>query len=99
MHVEWGDWEGPDNAFRVVVLFDCRCRSASHTDAIASHDGEALFAVNIQEGSLHGFAILGAEHKHMSDFDAFRCLQCPVSSRRRISRAGDPEIAKLFDLK
>ena len=73
--------EGPDNPFGIVVLFDCRRRSASDTDAVASHDGEALFAVKIQEGGLHSFAVLGAEHKDMSDFDASCCLQCPVSSR------------------
>src|SRR6185503_6052115 len=99
MHVEWGDWEGPDNAFHVVVLFDRRCRSASDTDAVASHDGRALFAVKIQEGGLHGVAVFGAKHKHMPDFDAFCLLQCPVSSRRRISCAGDSEVGKLLDLK
>ena len=79
--MERRDREGPDNAFIVVVLFDRRSGSASDADAVASHDGEALFAVKIQEGGLHGFTVFGAEHKDMSDFDAFRRLQCPVFSR------------------
>ena len=37
--------------------------------------------MKIQEGGLHGFAIFGAEHKDMSDFNAFRRLQCSIFFR------------------
>src|SRR4029077_5978582 len=71
MHMEWRDWERPDNTLRVVVLFDCRSGSAADTDAVASHDRQALFAVKVQERGLHSFTVFGAEHEDMSVFDAF----------------------------
>lgn len=81
MDMEWRDGEGPDNAFCIVILFDRRCGCASDPDAVASHDGEAFFAVKIQKRGLHGFAVFGAEHEHMSDLDASRRLQDPVFLR------------------
>src|SRR5262245_38191857 len=48
MYVERRDGEGPDNALRIVVLFDRRCSGAADTDAVAAHNGQALFAVKVQ---------------------------------------------------
>ena len=71
MHMERRDWEGPDNALLVVILFDRRRGRAADADAVASHDGQALFTLKVQERGLHRFAVFGAEHEDMSDFDAF----------------------------
>ena len=79
--MERRDGEGPDNALLIMVLFDRRSCSAADADAVASHDGQAFFAVGIQERGIHGFTVFGAEHEDMSDFNAFGGLQCSVLPR------------------
>ena len=79
--MEWRNGEGPNNTFVVMVLFDRRGGSPSDSDAVAAHDGEAFFALRIQERGLHEFTVFGAEHKDVSDFNAARRFQRPVFSR------------------
>ncbi len=80
--MEWRDREGPVNALVIVILFDSEAAAVRlDTDAIASHDRQSLFALSVQEGGLHQFAVFRAEHKDMSDFDSFRRFQDPVFSR------------------
>ena len=64
--IEFGD--------SIVLLIDKNLldrMSTTDADAIASHDGQALFAMKVQERGPHGFTVFGAEHEDMSDFDAF----------------------------
>jgi len=80
-------------------LFDvAEAAVASDTDAVASHDGKALFAMEIQEGRLHGVTVFSASIKTCPT----RCLSSPSMSRHfsvMVSCAGAAEIGKLLDLK
>ena len=95
--MEWRDGKRPDHALLIVILFDRRSGRPSDADAVASHEGEALLALIVENGGVHFFAVLGAEHEYLSDFDPFGEREHTCSSGRRISGMRIAEIGKLLD--
>ena len=77
-----GDCHRPDDAVRIVILFDCRCRSAADADAVATHVDKLLFAVVVEEARLHRLGVTGAEFEDMTDFDAAPHLEHTAGAAR-----------------
>ena len=60
----------PDDALGVMVLLDGRRWQTGDADAVAAHLEGFGFAVFVQKRGVHGLAVLGAEVKNMTHFNA-----------------------------
>ena len=68
--VERRDGVRPDDAARVVALFDGRGRDPGHADPVAAHVHAAGAAAGVQHRRAHGVAVLGAELEDVPHFYA-----------------------------
>lgn len=63
------DFQRPKNAGLVVFLFDHGLEGAGDSDAVATHDGRAAFALFIKEEGAEAFAVFCAELEDVADFN------------------------------
>ena len=59
--MEWRDGKRPDDALLIVMLLDRRSGRPTDANAVATHEGEALLALIVENGGVHFVAVLGAE--------------------------------------
>jgi hypothetical protein len=85
-HGERRNGVGPDDAALVMVLLDGCSGQAGDADAVAAHFQRLRFAVFVQEGGVHGAAVLGAQIEHMAHFDAALNGQNPLAIGRGVTR-------------
>ena len=63
------DFQRPKDAVLVVFLFDHDLEGAGDSDAVATHDGMAAFALFIKEEGAEAFAVFCAELENVADFN------------------------------
>ena len=78
---ERGKGVGPDHAAGIVVLFDGRRGQARDADAVAAHFEMLRLAIDVEEGGVHGAAVLGAEVEHVAHFNAALNRQLALAAR------------------
>ena len=60
-HLPGRQGHGPDDAVRVVILFDGRRRGAADADAVAPHHDRPFHPLVVQEGGPQGLRVFGPE--------------------------------------
>ena len=63
------DFQRPKNAGLVVFLFDHGLEGAGDSDAVATHDGRATFALFVEEEGAEFLAVFCAELENVADFN------------------------------
>ena len=84
-----------NDAFFVMILFDGGSDKAGNANTITTHHHRHRCPFVIEHGSLHRFAVFGAELKDMPDFDAAFNFKRAVAVRARISRYDIAQIGEL----
>src|SRR5574338_1570861 len=95
--MEWRDGKRPDDALLIVILFDRCSGRPPDSNTVATHDGETLLALIVEDGGVHLVAVLGAEQEDLSDFNPFGECEHTKPSGRRVSGLRVAKIGKQFD--
>ena len=78
-----------------MVLLDSRRNHTANTDAVTTHFDGPLPSFGVEKSRAHRLTVLGAEVKHLTDFDAAVRFQLAlIAARARIARDGKSQIGK-----
>jgi hypothetical protein len=85
-HLEGRDRVRPDDAARIMILFNGRGNDACHTDAVAAHVHRGLPAGFVQHRGAHGLAVFLAEREDVPHLDAARDAELALAGGRGVTR-------------
>ena len=83
--MERSDSVWPDDAVVVVVLFNRSSNNPTHTDTIATHHHDAIFAVFIQYSRFQRFRVFRTQLEDMSHFNTTFDIERTITTRAWIT--------------
>ena len=92
------DFQRPKDAVLVVFLFNYGLESAGDSDAVATHDGWAAFAVVVEEESAEAFAVFRAEFENVADFNGGAHLEGLAGLRAGFAGLDSAQVCPAADL-
>lgn len=92
------DFQRPKNAEFVVFLFDHGLEGAGDSDAVATHNGRATFALVVEEEGAEAFAVFCAEFENVANFDGGAHLERLAGLRARFAGLDGAQVCPAVDL-